>query len=277
MLNDSEVVALTELNKMTSGEDYMIGWWDYGFPIRYYSDVKTWADGAQHSGGQNYPVSFVLTGDDPLSVAHMMRLNTEYLEKIFQEKNATYPSVLEYMMNKEGFKDPNDFINAIALPEYKTPTKTRDVYLYLPLRMMEIFPTVALFSNLDLKTGKTLPQPFFYLTQNFQDTGKTIDLAQGVAIEKATSSLKLGTKNVPIKAFYQVGYDNDKKLQITRQAFASDGLTVIFMASYGQFLVVDDYFFNSTYIQMFVFEQYDKNLFQPVILSPLTKIYKLKI
>ena len=49
------------------------------------------------------------------------------------------------------------------------------------------------------------------------------------------------------------------------------------MASYGQFLVVDDYFFNSTYIQMFVFEQYDKNLFQPVILSPLTKIYKLKI
>lgn len=277
VLNDSEVVALTELNKMASGEDYMIGWWDYGFPIRYYSDVKTWADGAQHSGGQNYPVSFVLTGNDPLSVAHMMRLNTEYLEKIFQEKNATYPSVLEYMMDKEGFKDPNDFINAIALPEYKTPTKTRDVYLYLPLRMMEIFPTVALFSNLDLKTGKTLPQPFFYLTQNFQDTGKTIDLAQGVAIEKATSSLKLGTKNVPIKAFYQVGYDNDKKLQITRQAFASDGLTVIFMASYGQFLVVDDYFFNSTYIQMFVFEQYDKNLFQPVILSPLTKIYKLKI
>lgn len=277
VLNDSEVVALNELKKFTTGEDYMVGWWDYGFPIRYYANLKTWADGAQHSGGQNYPVSFVLTTNDPISAAHMMRLNTEYLEKNFTDKHAIYSSVFEHMMREEGFKDPNDFINAIALPEYKTPAKTRDVYLYLPLRMMEIFPTVSLFSNLDLKTGKSTPQPFFYSTQNFQDTGKTIELGQGVSIIKATNSLKLGSLNAPIKAFFQVSYDQKQKLQITRQTFTTEGVTVIFMPSYNQFLVVDDYFFNSTYIQMFVFEQYDKNLFQPVVLSPLTKIYKLKI
>jgi len=272
-----EIQALDELNKIASDQDYLAAWWDFGFPIRYYADVKTWADGAQHSGGQNYPVSFVLTNSDPVSVAHMMRLNTEYMEKFFQDKNPTYSSILEYMMNKEGYKDPNDFINAIALPEYKMPPKTRDVYLYLPLRMMEIFPTVALFSNLDLKTGKSAIQPFFYSTQNFQDTGKVLDLGQGVSIEKATSILKIGAQNVPIKAFYQVGYDQNQKLKINRQSFASEGLNVIFMASYNQFLVLDDYYFNSTYIQMFVLEQYDKNLFQPVILSPMTKIYKLKI
>ncbi|WP_329656917.1 STT3 domain-containing protein [Sulfuricurvum sp.] len=277
VLTSDEALALNELGKITSGEDYLIGWWDYGFPIRYYADMKTWADGAQHSGGQNYPVSFVLTGQDPLSVAHMMRLNTEYLEKNFTDKHTVYGSVFEHIMAEEGFKDPNDFLNAIALPEYKTPLKTRDVYLYLPLRMMEIFPTVSLFSNLDLKTGKTSPQPFFYTTQNFQDTGKTVELGQGVSILKETNSLKLGTQTAPIKAFYQVGYDQKQKLQITRQTFASEGFNVIFMPSYGQFLVVDDYFFNSTYIQMFVFEQYDRNLFQPVILSPMTKIYKLKI
>lgn len=277
VLSNQEVVALDELSKIASDKDYVVGWWDFGFPIRYYADVKTWADGAQHSGGQNYPVSFVLTNSDPVSVAHMMRLNTEYMEKFFHDKNPTYSSILEYMMNKEGFKDPNDFINAIALPEYKMPPKTRDVYLYLPLRMMEIFPTVALFSNLDLKTGKSALQPFFYATQNFQDMGKTLDLGQGVSIEKATSILKIGTQNVPIKAFYQVGYDQNQKMKINRQTFASEGLNVIFMASYNQFLVLDDYYFNSTYIQMFVLENYDKNLFQPVILSPMTKIYKLKI
>ncbi len=277
VMSNSEVMTLNELHKITSGEDYMVGWWDFGFPIRYYADLKTWADGAQHSGGQNYPLSFVLNGQDPLSAAHMMRLNTEYMEKHFHDKNSTYSSVFEYMVNKEGFKDPNDFINAIALPEYKMPPKTRDVYLYLPLRMMEIFPTTALFSNLDLKTGKSSPQPFFYITQNFQDTGKAVDLGQGVSIDKATNALKFGTKSVPIKAFYQVGYDKNQKLQINRQILSSEGLTVIFMASYNQFLVIDDYFFNSTYIQMFVFEQYDKNLFQPVIFSPMTKIYKLKI
>lgn len=277
VLTNHEVLALSELNKMASSEDYMIGWWDFGFPIRYYADVKTWADGAQHSGGQNYPISFVLTNQDPLSVAHMMRLNTEYMEKNFRDKNSTYSSVFEYMMHEEGFKDPNDFITAIALAEYKMPPKTRDVYLYLPLRMMEIFPTSALFSNLDLKTGKSAPQPFFYASQRIQDAGKTIELGQGVSIIKATSTLKLGTRDIPIKAFYQVGYDQKQKLQINRQNFASEGLTVIHMASYGQFLVMDDFYFNSTYIQMFVLEHYDRNLFQPVILSPMTKIFKLKI
>ncbi|ADR35073.1 Oligosaccharyl transferase STT3 subunit [Sulfuricurvum kujiense DSM 16994] len=277
VLSNHEVVALNELNKMASGKDYVVGWWDFGFPIRYYANVKTWADGAQHSGGQNYPISFVLTSSDPLSVAHMLRLNTEYMEKNFRDQNSSFSSVFEYMMNEEGFKDPNDFLNAIALPEYKTPPKTRDVYLYLPLRMMEIFPTVALFSNLDLKTGKSAPQPFFYASQNIQDTGKTLELGQGVSIDKATSTLKIGSQNVPVKVFYQVGYDQNQRIKINRQTFASEGLNVIFMASYNQFLVLDDYYFNSTYIQMFVLENYDKNLFQPVILSPLTKIYKLKI
>lgn len=157
------------------------------------------------------------------------------------------------------------------------PSKTRDVYLCLPLRMMEIFPTVTLFSNIDLKSGKSPSQPFFYSTQNFKDMGKTIDLGQGIAIDKSTSTLKISGKETPIKTFYQVGYDNDKKLQIAQQSFASEGLNVIFLASYGQFLILDDYYCNSTFIQMFVFEKYDKNLFQPVILDPLMKIYKLKI
>ena len=68
-----------------------------------------------------------------------------------------------------------------------------------------------------------------------------------------------------------------QKVQVNQQPFASDGLNVVFMASYGQFLVLDDYFFNSTYIQMFVFEHYDPNLFEPVILNPMMKLYKLKI
>jgi undecaprenyl-diphosphooligosaccharide---protein glycotransferase len=277
VLVSSEVAALNELKKIASSEDYTISWWDYGFPIRYYADVKTWADGAQHSGGQNYPVSFVLTTSDPLAAAHMLRSNTEYMEKHFRDKNSTYSSVFEKMMHEEGFNDPNDMISALSLPEYKTPKKTRDVYLYLPLRMMEIFPTVALFSNLDLKTGKNNPQPFFFTSSNIQETSNSIELGQGISIIKKDSTLKIGTQSAPIKAFYQVGYDQKQKIQITRQTFSAEGLNVLFLASYGQFLIVDDSFFNSTYIQMFVLEQYDKNLFQPVILSPMIKIYKLKI
>jgi dolichyl-diphosphooligosaccharide--protein glycosyltransferase/undecaprenyl-diphosphooligosaccharide--protein glycosyltransferase len=48
------------------------------------------------------------------------------------------------------------------------------------------------------------------------------------------------------------------------------------MPSYRIGLILDDYYYNSTFIQMFVFENYDKNLFEPVILTPVMKIFKLK-
>lgn len=276
VLTDQEVAALNELGKIASREDYVVTWWDYGYPIRYYSDVKTWIDGGKHSGDVNYPASFVLTAQDPFSAAHMMRLFTEYTERGFSDTNKT-TNDFETMMSKEGFKDPNDFINALSLPEYKTPAKTRNAYLFLPLRMMEIFPTVSLFSNLDLTGKEKYPNPFFYTSRMYQDVGQSIELGQGISIVKATSTLKMGSQNIPIKAFYQVGYDADHRLQVNKQTFGSEGLNVVYMASYGQFLVMDDYYLNSTYIQMFVFEQYDKNLFKPIILSPLIKIYKLKI
>ncbi|OHD95706.1 MAG: hypothetical protein A2552_05495 [Sulfuricurvum sp. RIFOXYD2_FULL_44_160] len=276
VFSNQEVAALNEFRKIASREDYVVTWWDYGYPIRYYSDVKTWIDGGKHNGDVNYPAAFVLTAQDQYSAAHMMRLYTEYTERGFAETNKTLND-FETMLTKEGFKDPNDFINALALPEYKTPQKTRDVYLFLPLRMMEIFPTVSLFSNLDLTGAEKRPSPFLFISRGIQDTGKSIELGNGISIQKSTNTVKMGMQNIPIKAFYQAGYNKNNKLQINRQTFASEGLTVIYMASYGQFLVLDDYYFNSTYIQMFVFEQYDPTLFQPVILSPMTKIYKLKI
>jgi dolichyl-diphosphooligosaccharide--protein glycosyltransferase/undecaprenyl-diphosphooligosaccharide--protein glycosyltransferase len=49
------------------------------------------------------------------------------------------------------------------------------------------------------------------------------------------------------------------------------------MRSYNTILVLDRDMFNSTYIQLFVFENYDKNLFEPVVLEPNAKIFKLKM
>ena len=53
-------------------------------------------------------------------------------------------------------------------------------------------------------------------------------------------------------------------------------LNVIFMKNYNRFLVLDDDMYNSLFIQLYVLENYDKELFEPVILTPLVKVYKLK-
>ena len=49
------------------------------------------------------------------------------------------------------------------------------------------------------------------------------------------------------------------------------------MASYGTILIVDDKTYDSLYIQLMVLENYDPDLFEPVILTPYAKVYKLKV
>lgn len=269
-----EVSSLDKLGKIASQEDYVITWWDYGYPIRYYSDVKTLVDGGKHTGDVNYPASYILT--HPIqNAAFMARLSIEYTEQSFENNKS---AIISEMLKDYKADTVDDMMVNFQMGSEALPKPTRDVYLYLPLRMMEILPTVTLFSYLDLKNPNNKEeQPFFYATQQIQDTGKTIELGNGISILKDKSILKMGSQETPIKGFYQVGYNKSNILQVNEQHFASEGLNVIYMASYGRFLIVDDFYFNSAYIQMFVFEHYDKNLFEPVILDPMSKIYKLKV
>ena len=267
--------TLERLGKIAGHEDYVISWWDYGYPIRYYSDVKTLVDGAKHSGDVNYPVSYILTQSQQ-NTADMARLSVEYTERGFETNNSN--EIVATMLREYKIDSVDDLIDSIQLNPTILPKATRDIYLYLPLRMMDILPTVTLFSYLDLKSANNpSQQPFFYMSQQAQDTGKTINLESGVSLIKDTNSIKIGNQEVPIKSFFQVGYDANKKLVTNQQQFASNGLNVIYMASYGRFLIVDDFYLNSTYIQLFVFDRYDKSLFEPVILDPMSKIYKLKL
>jgi dolichyl-diphosphooligosaccharide--protein glycosyltransferase/undecaprenyl-diphosphooligosaccharide--protein glycosyltransferase len=48
------------------------------------------------------------------------------------------------------------------------------------------------------------------------------------------------------------------------------------MKSYNKFIVMDVETFNSIYVQMFILGRYDKELFELVVASPYSRIYKLK-
>ena len=273
-----EVVVLDKLKNIAGREDYVVSWWDYGYPIRYYSDVKTLVDGGKHSGSVNFPVSFSLV--QPQSqAARMSRLDVEYTEKRFHlDKNAKWHSSnIGQMTLDYGFKDTNDFLTMLQT-DIKLPNKTRDIYFYLPNRMMNIYPTVTLFSNIDLMTGTKGKQPFFYKSTNFKESKELIDLGNNIKINKKTGKLHIGNKKVAINKFSKTFYDKDGKLRKAIQTINPNStLNVIFMQNYRQFLVVDNSVFNSLYFQLFVFENYDKDLFAPTILTPLAKVYKLKI
>ena len=86
----------------------------------------------------------------------------------------------------------------------------------------------------------------------------------------------LNNKPIPIKEFNVVAYKKNGKLAVKRNIVSNNGLNVIILQNYGEAFILDDYYYNSVFVQMFIFENYDKNLFEPVILNPLMKIYKIK-
>ncbi len=54
------------------------------------------------------------------------------------------------------------------------------------------------------------------------------------------------------------------------------GFYVVYMDDYGTSSIMDKEMFNSTYIQLFVLENYVGSDYEPIILDPSAKVYKLK-
>jgi dolichyl-diphosphooligosaccharide--protein glycosyltransferase/undecaprenyl-diphosphooligosaccharide--protein glycosyltransferase len=286
VFNASEVKVLSELKLKANRDDYIISWWDYGYPIRYYSDVKTVIDGSKHTGSMNFPVSYILTHNQE-SAAKMARFDVEYTEKMLQyikdNKDAInngeliVPSTIEQMTKEYNFEDTNDFLLSLQT-DIKLPKKTTDIYFYLPYKMLSILPTVTLFSNMDLMNGKKGKQPFFFMSRNFKDIGNKINFGRGIYLDKRTSKLIIGKNKVPIKRFVKTGYNSKMKLKVQTQYInMTSNLNVIYMTNYNTFLILDEKMYNSAYIQLMVLENADKNLFEEVIMTPQVKVYKLKI
>ncbi len=269
----NEVKILDELKQKSSSKDYVVTWWDYGYPIWYYADKNTLIDGGKHHN-DNFIVSEILLTTSQLEAARLSRLA---VETYVQSKYWIITEAL-FKNRKDDQVDVSAYLENLRYGDVVLPEKTRDIYLYLPMRMLDILPTVKLFSNLDLSTGKPLSSPFFYSTQRFQDSGNVIQFGNGVALLKNEGKIQIGNQKVPLGEFIRVGYNKQGKIDINRQTITPMApVSVIYLESYQRFLILDNEYLNSAFIQMYVFENYDRSLFEPVILDPLIKIYKLKI
>ncbi|WP_456394131.1 STT3 domain-containing protein [Nitratifractor sp.] len=274
VFNKNEVAVLDRLHKIAGREDYVLAWWDYGYPIRYYSDVKTLIDGGKHTGDVNFPVSFALTHPQTAS-ANMARLITEYTERNFRhERNGSY---LKQMMQDYKVSDPETFVAMLEDPEFKVPKKSREVYYYLPLRMMGIFPTVALFSNIDLATGNPRREPLFYSLVPLGQKGSKVIFGGNLWVDLKEGTMRMGRQTTRLNRLVVAELNKDGTMRLEERNFDPDSrFFLVYMKNYRRFLLMDRRMFESTYVQLFVLRRYDPKLFEPVILAPMATVYRLK-
>ena len=267
VLNKAEVQDLVDLDKVASSKDYTLSWWDYGYPIWYYSDTSTLIDGGKHNN-DNYIISKIMFSTSPMQVANLSRLAVEtYVD-------SNYSVVANKIFEKV---NPRRFLNDLKKADYKLPKKTRDVYLYLPYRMLNIFPTVGVFGNLNLKTGKKERNIIFYPTVPVQQRGTQVLLQNGIIFDTAKGTVSLGKNSYKVYHFDQVVLGKDSMPIVNSTLMNIDGeLCVVYLKSYNRMIVMDRETYNSTYVQMFMLGNYDKNLFELVVSSPYSKIYRVK-
>ncbi len=272
VLNKTEVDDLVKLDKMASDKDYTLTWWDYGYPIWYYSNTNTLIDGGKHTH-DNFIVSKIMQTPSPQLAANLSRLAIE----TYVDSNYSIVADTIFKNQQKDQFDPNFLLSELEDSNYKLPKKTRDIYLYLPYRMMNIFPTVAVFGNLDLTTGKTERKISFYPTQAGSNKDGILVFRNGIQFDTKKGLISLGQQQIKVKNFIVTQITKEGKTQLQSQHYHANGqFAVVYMKSYGQFIIMDSETFNSTYVQMFMLEKYDKNLFELVVSSPYSKIYKLK-
>ena len=267
VLNKTEVQDLVKLNEISKPIDYTLSWWDYGYPIWYYSDTSTLIDGGKHHN-DNFIISKIMFSTSPNQVVNLSRLAVETYT------NNNYPVVANKI-----FKDinPNLLLKELESPNFKLPKKTREIYLYMPYRMMNIFPTVGVFSNLNLKTGKKERNIYFYPTRIIKQNGSQLVFANGVVFDVRKGILKFGKKIMKVYKFDIVEYHlNGKSIRQSEVKHIDGQLCVVYLKSYGTIIVMDKETYNSAYVQMFMLDNYDKNLFDLVVSSPYSKIFKVK-
>jgi len=267
VLNKSEVEDLAKLDKVATSKDYTISWWDYGYPIWYYSDTNTLIDGGKHNN-DNFIVSKILQSSSAKLAANLSRLAVEtYVD-------SNYSIVADTLFKKE---NPNQLLAKLENDTYALPPKTRDIYFYLPYRMLNIFPTVAVFGNLDLLTGDEERKMTFYPVHAVSKKDGMVQFNNGLRFNIQKGELMFGNNVRPVRQFLITRNKATGEVDLRAQNYHAEGeFTVIYMQSYGQFLIVDNVTLNAMYVQMFILGIYDKNLFELVVASPYSRIYRLK-
>jgi len=143
--------------------------------------------------------------------------------------------------------------------------------------MLNIFPTVGVFGNINLKTGRKKRNIIFYPTVAIGQNGSQVVFQNGISLDISKGILTLGKRKEKVYKVDQVVLGKNAMPKVNSSLMHIDGtLCVVYLKSYNRVIIMDKETYNSAYVQMFMLGNYDKNLFELVVSSPYSKIYKIK-
>jgi undecaprenyl-diphosphooligosaccharide---protein glycotransferase len=268
----ADITSMTEFGKHLSDKNSLtFSWWDFGYPLSFYSGAKTLSDGGRQGGDASFVESSILISPAQGYAARLMREIAE---------NGSFEMALKNAPIVNNSMDPNIYQTALFSNNFPSHKKTKEAYLVLPSRMVPIFGTIAKFGNLNLVTGKPFVSTYYNFQASFSEDNATVKFPDGSYFDKTSKQFVSSGVNIPVHSVFSVGSSDS----ITSPVFIQgadfgviDGANIILDNVRGCALICSDALLESVFVQMFFFNRYDQNYFEAVVSNPMIKIYRLKI
>ncbi|RAX54616.1 hypothetical protein CCY99_02305 [Helicobacter sp. 16-1353] len=277
-----ELNALNAIDKdSNSRDDITISWWDYGFMIPYYSHTRAIIQGTDLDGVNHFLSSFVLASTNQFASYNMAKLIAEAIDT--KDKNLQKLHSIDRILHKyNADSNPKAFMESLKNPDFKAPELQHNIYIYLPFSILPIQTALDEFSDIDYSSGevihkeesKTLAQ---YL--NIQKDGDSYILDGEYTFFPNNGTFKSNElkKSIQVQKFHIIE-KTPLGLKTTTKTYTNDKtkLHIIYSKELDIFFAIDDRTNDSLTVQLFVYENYNKDLFTLIYSDKNAKAYKLK-
>jgi len=270
LLSKDKYKALSKLSqeeKITQN-DYMLAWWDYGWPMWYVTGISTIIDNGLHHK-DNYFVSkaiFARNGNE----AYKYTLFT--IEKFIEARKHGYHELSDYLFKKLAID--TDQLEKKVL-DYRRKYINRGYFVYFDDRYLQILRIIYDFSNINLKNGNILNRDLFLIGRDKKYSSDKIfskdkKIKSNIIFYKNNGVLLINNKNImKIKVARYI--DVDKNID---KSFKDGDIYVIDYKEY--FLALSKRLFDSFFIQTHILHNIDEHYFDRVSAGKNFTILKLK-
>ena len=268
-----EAKELKKFSKILKDDDMMISWWDYGWPLWYYTGHNnTLVDNGNHGGPDTYIVARMMLSTDQNYTYNAAKIMAENRFKA-NENHSEF--VVQYLAKEHNLSLL--FSPALAKKSLETEVSSGNTYIVLHYKMLDFFGVINDFSKKSFFGGTLEKLPMVKITEVMKPFSETYSLFEGFAyiLDSSDGTVVDSTSNkTPVKGLTIVQNNTRTKGYLFNQDKNITNTQVI--AYRNKFIWVDQKIYDSFFIQAMLFDEYDHTLFEKVGETNRIKIFKLK-
>ncbi len=253
---NAKQVQLISKHLNTKERGYILTWWDYGWPLWYYSNKRTIIDNGKHHY-DNYIVAKTLFSNNQEFVARFDRFFIEEFDKRFP-----WP-VIPYVAKRYGL---HNILQGLQDGTWRVPSRKNAIYYYFDDKILTKLPVIEEFAFLSEEKKKG----FVWIDRvRMIDMKKGVVQGERVSIDLRNGILQFGSQKDRIGKFY---FSDGVKISNTFYYRPDEYVLILYKNKY----IIGTYrYINSFFFQSFFFNNLDKKFFQTIAFTEDAKIFKL--